>query len=993
MQKQATPEVPQGLTPALNAFLRWVRDRLKGLAVEKAQEAADNASSKAGQAQDTADSATGAAARAQETADGATNAAAAAQNTADKGVTDAAKAQGKADDAYGLAGTANETANTALDNADAAQERADEAYALAQRASKGAVRWDKVQNITASGQAQARENIDAAQDVMATTSTAGQVIIGTGLNVDASGVTSLSPANATSLGGVIIGTGISVDSNGVISVSSGSSGSSYVLPPATTTSLGGVIVGTGLGVTSAGKISVAGSYATSAAASNIASEIVEAGGFLTEVTSAAVISALGYTPPQSDTNTTYSSGTASQLSAGTDTTQRVWTPKVLSSYIAGATVASAGTATNATKLGNVAAGSYALKSDIPTVPTYSGASGVTLSGTTFSHTKGEGWGHVPSGGATNNVLVYSAAGAAKWAAMVESAQNATNASTVNSHTVSADVPADAAFTDHIYTHPTTEGYKHIPAGGASGQVLVYSAAGTAKWSSIVESAHNATSAGTAENASSLNGVVASNYVTRNTSQNITAAKTFASGITVSNGVEISGGATVNGNLTLQGGNGNIYVSATGSAANADVYVINSAGRWGSLQATANGEFGLYDNTNSAWVVRCNSAGDAYFNGGAEKLASGRALAVQLGNTYDPDNLYIFDGTEGRIAIPVRGTLPQSNGGTGASSRLGAVKALFNDNLSAGATSFLCVASNWASAGFASVDNAKAALGITAAGISSTLGTTAVASATNAGTAEKIGTATVGTTTKPVYISAGKPVSMAVVASATNAGTAASCTGNAATATTAASCTGNAATATNASSLGGIAAATYLRKDVASQLINAGSANGFIDLKTAGGTHDRVIRLAAQNNGRAGLYYNLGSGTTSAGWLINIEPNGTFLTKATAADASSLGGIAAASYVQKTANIQRGSAALYTSGATVNAGAITSKTITFGSAFGGSTPHVMAVARGAANSYVAGQNVAVQSRTASNCVVVVRNTYSNAVTTSAASYIDWVAVYF
>ena len=31
----------------------------------------------------------------------------------------------------------------------------------------------------------------------------------------------------------------------------------------------------------------------------------------------------------------------------------------------------------------------------------------------------------------------------------------------------------------VYTHPTTAGNKHIPAGGSSGQILRWSAAGTA----------------------------------------------------------------------------------------------------------------------------------------------------------------------------------------------------------------------------------------------------------------------------------------------------------------------------------------------------------------------------------------------------------------------------------------------------------------------------------------------------------------------------------
>lgn len=52
---------------------------------------------------------------------------------------------------------------------------------------------------------------------------------------------------------------------------------------------------------------------------------------------------------------------------------------------------------------------------------------------------------------------------------------------VNGHTVDSDVPVNAKFTDTVYTHPTGSGYNHIPAGGASGQILRWSAAGTAVW--------------------------------------------------------------------------------------------------------------------------------------------------------------------------------------------------------------------------------------------------------------------------------------------------------------------------------------------------------------------------------------------------------------------------------------------------------------------------------------------------------------------------------
>lgn len=61
------------------------------------------------------------------------------------------------------------------------------------------------------------------------------------------------------------------------------------------------------------------------------------------------------------------------------------------------------------------------------------------------------------------------------------ADTATNATKVNGHTVNSDVPANAKFSDTVYTHPTTSGNKHIPAGGSSGQILRWSADGTAVW--------------------------------------------------------------------------------------------------------------------------------------------------------------------------------------------------------------------------------------------------------------------------------------------------------------------------------------------------------------------------------------------------------------------------------------------------------------------------------------------------------------------------------
>lgn len=62
-----------------------------------------------------------------------------------------------------------------------------------------------------------------------------------------------------------------------------------------------------------------------------------------------------------------------------------------------------------------------------------------------------------------------------------SSQSVASATTVNGHTVKSDVPSGAKFTDTVYTHPTTSGNKHIPSGGSSGQILRWSADGTATW--------------------------------------------------------------------------------------------------------------------------------------------------------------------------------------------------------------------------------------------------------------------------------------------------------------------------------------------------------------------------------------------------------------------------------------------------------------------------------------------------------------------------------
>lgn len=64
-------------------------------------------------------------------------------------------------------------------------------------------------------------------------------------------------------------------------------------------------------------------------------------------------------------------------------------------------------------------------------------------------------------------------------------------------TVLTPVPAGAKFTDTVYAHPATAGNKHIPAGGASGQFLKWSADGTAIWAADNNTTYSAFKAATA----------------------------------------------------------------------------------------------------------------------------------------------------------------------------------------------------------------------------------------------------------------------------------------------------------------------------------------------------------------------------------------------------------------------------------------------------------------------------------------------------------------
>lgn len=69
-----------------------------------------------------------------------------------------------------------------------------------------------------------------------------------------------------------------------------------------------------------------------------------------------------------------------------------------------------------------------------------------------------------------------------------------------------DIPEDAKFSDTVYEHPETSGNKHIPAGGEEGQVLRWSADGTAVWGADSNTTYN-DMGGASDSAAGIAGLV------------------------------------------------------------------------------------------------------------------------------------------------------------------------------------------------------------------------------------------------------------------------------------------------------------------------------------------------------------------------------------------------------------------------------------------------------------------------------------------------------
>ncbi len=89
-----------------------------------------------------------------------------------------------------------------------------------------------------------------------------------------------------------------------------------------------------------------------------------------------------------------------------------------------------------------------------------------------------------------------------------------------SYKLEANVPADAKFTDTVYSHPTSAGNKHIPSGGSTGQLLKYGgASGQAVWETIYY-AGSSSVAGAATSSLKVIDSSGNNVIWRTTSGNI-----------------------------------------------------------------------------------------------------------------------------------------------------------------------------------------------------------------------------------------------------------------------------------------------------------------------------------------------------------------------------------------------------------------------------------------------------------------------------------------
>ena len=136
----------------------------------------------------------------------------------------------------------------------------------------------------------------------------------------------------------------------------------------------------------------------------------------------------------------------------------------------------------------------------------------------YSHPTIPGYKHIPAGGSTGQILRYESDGTAKWDDEINTTYNEATPSTAGLMSASDKTKLNGiAPGANNYVHPNTPGNKHIPSGGAVGQILKNTGDGTVQWEDPTSYSNaTTTTAGlmSPEDKRKLNGIAsgANNYV-------------------------------------------------------------------------------------------------------------------------------------------------------------------------------------------------------------------------------------------------------------------------------------------------------------------------------------------------------------------------------------------------------------------------------------------------------------------------------------------------
>ena len=357
-------------------------------------------------------------------------------------------------------------------------------------------------------------------------------------------------------------------------------------------------------------------------------------------------------------DTTYDAGTTALLTAGTDTTNRVWPAKQIADYVTGKVGAvNTGVMTVATGSAN---GTIAVNGSDVAVKGLAGAayradnyfalashthsyvplSGGTLTGDLLFSDSGTstrqiqfisggndysriasgatasdgGWMEIATADNGNEpIYVRQYSGAyttiTRTATLLDASGNTSFPGTVtatrfngtvNGYSIAASVPSGAKFTDTVYTHPTTSGNKHIPAGGSSGQILRWSADGTAVWGADNNTTYSAAT-------QSANGLMSA------------ADKKKLDGIAT--------GANAYSHPT---GNGNNHIPAGGSSGQILRWSAAGTAAWGADNNTDTKVTNTLATTTKFYVAGTSSAST---NTGTQYFDTGVYVSATAGNLY------------------------------------------------------------------------------------------------------------------------------------------------------------------------------------------------------------------------------------------------------------------------------------------------------------------------------------------------------------------------